>query len=200
MIPVLEDIIRGLLDGTITPEQARHYLKCHEDLQAEVDSVSNVPYARAKCLVDTIKKCEEQDLRWGPRTYPSFDAQLAACADTTPIDLAGYHEIPNPRRARLTTAARGEELSWLDILVEEVSKTTEQHDNVGKLRDQLIDVAGVAIQWAAQLTPDPQAELKFTNNADGTVSATAHVTVDPDHEGPNRGPVATDAVGGSDVR
>lgn len=200
MIPVLEDIIRGLLDGTMTPEQAKFYLEQHEKLQAEVDAVGNVPYLRAKCLVDVIKKCEEQDLRWGQRTYPSFDAQLAACADTTPIDLAGYHEIPNPRRARLTTAARGEELSWLDILVEEVAKTTEHHDNVDALRNQLIDVAGVAIQWAAQLTREPQVDIEFTDHADGTVSATAHVTVDPDHEGPNRGPVVTDAVGGSDVR
>lgn len=200
MIPVLEDIIRGLLDDTITPEQARYYLKCHEDLQAEVDSVSDVPYARVRCLVDVIKKCEDQDLRWGPRTYPSFNAQLAACADTTPTDLAGYHEIPNPRRARLTTAARGEELAWLDILVEEVCKLCEKYEDQKALRDQLIDVAGVAIQWAAQLTQDPQIDLEFTDNADGAVSMTAHVTVDPDHEGPHRGPVATDAVGGSDVR
>lgn len=166
MIPVLEDIIRGLLNGTMTTEQAKFYLAQHERLQAEVEAVSNVPYARAKCLVDTVKKCEEQDLRWGPRTYPSFDAQLVACADTTPIDLAGCHEIPNPRRARLTTASRGEELAWLDILVEEVSKTTEHHDDRQALRDQLIDVAGVAIQWAAQLTPGPE-------------------FVEADHEGPN---------------
>jgi len=183
MIPVLEDIIRGLLNGTMTPEQAKFYLEQHERLQAEVDAVSQVPFQRAQCLVDVIKKCEEQDLRWGRREYPSFDAQLQGCADTTPRDLAGYHEIPDPKRARLTTDSRGSELAWLDVLVEEVSKTTEHHDNRQALRDQLIDVAGVALQWAAQLTPEPEFVVETHDNGDGTMGVTARV--EADHEGPN---------------
>lgn len=35
MIPILEDIIRGLLDGTMSHEDARHYLELHESLRRE---------------------------------------------------------------------------------------------------------------------------------------------------------------------
>jgi hypothetical protein len=185
MIPVLEDIIRGLLNGTMTPEQAKFYLEQHEKLQAEVDAVAEVPFLRATCLVDLIKKCDEQDKRWGAREYSSFDRALSANADVGPIDLACYHEIPNPRRARLTTNSRGENLAWIDILVEEVAKTTEHHDNTLSLRAQLIDVAGVAIQWASQLTPEPKLDFETKNNGDGTVSVSVHM--EADHEGPNRG-------------
>lgn len=174
MIPVLEDIIRGLLNGTITHEQAAHWLKCHEDLQAEVDSLSHVPFARAECLVDVIKKCDEQDQRWGPRQYTSFHPMLVASADTSVPGLAGYHGVFTPYKARLESAAQDAEgqLSWMTILVEEVAKTTEKYEDKAALREQLIDVAGVAVQWAAQLTPDPVVNLVDVNKQEA------------DHEGP----------------
>lgn len=165
MIPTLEDIIRGLLDGTMTAEQARRYLAEHEKLQAEVDAVTTVPWNRARCLMDVINKCHEQDARWGlGSTYPAFDASLMASADTTAIDLASYYGVPTPRRARLTTASRASELAWMDVLVEEVAKLNEKHDSPGALREQLIDVAAVATQWAASMTTGER--------------------VEPDHEGP----------------
>lgn len=181
MIPVLEDIIRGLLNGTMTPEQAKFYLEQHERLQAEVDALTDVSYARARCLLDTLRKCEEQDQRWGPRQYPSFDETLTVLADTGQFELAGRYGIPNARKARLMTAEANafERLSWMDILVEEVAKTTEKHEDQVALRAQLIDVAGVAVQWAAQLTPDPVVTIKA--NTDGTITAEIDV---PDHEGP----------------
>lgn len=187
MIPTLEDIIRGLLAGTMTQAQAQHYLDAHLQLQAELfgDALPDVPYARAQCLADVIKKCHEQDKRWGPRSYPSFHPSLLADADTGCFQLANYHGIINPRRARLETAAQDGEglLSWMTILMEEVSKTTEKETRPA-LREQLIDVAGVAVQWAAQLTPEPQVEVNLVANADDTMSVVASIQ-EADHEGPN---------------
>lgn len=183
MIPTLEDIIRGLLNGTMTPELAAHWLKCHEDLQAEMDdALGAVPLLRAQCLVNVIRKCDEQDQRWGPRTYPSFHPELLASADTTYLELSSHHGITTPRSARLETAAQDSfgELSWMTIIVEEVAKLCEKYENQQALREQLIDVAGVAVQWAAQLTEEP-VYLE---------AAVAHATAEAageeaDHEGPN---------------
>lgn len=187
MIPVLEDIIRGLLNGTMTHEQAKFYLEQHELLQAEADddAVGNVPYLRARCLLDVIKKCKEQDDRWGPRQYSSFHPMLVASADTSTIGLAEFHGVTSGRRARLLSAAQDAEgeLSWMTILVEEVAKTTEKYEDKAALREQLIDVAGVAIQWASQLTPEPQVSVETVDHGDGTVGLVAHV--EADHEGPN---------------
>lgn len=197
MIPTLEDIIRGLLDGTIQPEQARRWLQCHLDLQKEVDVMSlYIPsYEMARGLLDTIRKVKEQDARWGPRQYPSFDAQLEASADTTAAHLASFHNLPTADHARLCRTARQDELSWADILVCEVAKLPERYEDQTALRAQLIDVAGVALQWAAQLTPEPVVvRYEDERHADGTMSVKASVEcVDPpslqeaDHEGPRRG-------------
>lgn len=187
MIPVLEDIIRGLLNGTMTPERAKFYLEQHEKLQAEVDSVSNVPYARGAVTIDVLKKCAQQDRRWGPRQYPSFNPAMTANADIGPNQLAGFHEVVAPVRARLLTQTQDDqgELSWMTILVEEVSKLADKYEKPDDLREQLIDVAGVAVQWASQLTPEPEfvVSIEDHDNGDGTVSVTAHV--EADHEGPN---------------
>lgn len=204
MIPVLEDIIRGLLNGTMTPEQAKFYLEQHEQLQAEVDALTDVPYARGLVTLDVLRKCIEQDERWGPRQYPSFDAGLVASADTGPFSIAGFYEVVNAKRARLLTdnQALNNELSWMTILVEELTKLTEKHEDVPALRAQLIDVAGVAVQWATQLTPEPQYSVEAVDNGDGTMGLSANVTLDggvgagggggyaevhqeADHEGPN---------------
>ncbi len=187
MIPTLDDIIRGLLNGTMTPEQAKFYLEQHEKLQAEVDGLADVPYARGAVTIDVLKKCVEQDRRWGPRRYPSFDAGMTGNADIGPNQLAGFHEVVVPSRARLLTEiqAGDGQLSWMTVLVEEVSKLCEKYEDPKTLRDQLIDVAGVAVQWASQLTPEPQfvVSVEDSDNGDGTVNVTAHV--EADHEGPN---------------
>src|SRR3546814_5774957 len=160
MIPTLDDIIRGLLNGTMTPEQAKFYLEQHEKLQAEVDGLGDVPYARGAVTIDVLKKCAQQDRRWGPRQYPSFNPAMTANADIGPNQLADFHEVVAPVRARLLTQTQDDqgELSWMTILVEEVSKLADKYEKPDDLREQLIDVAGVAVQWASQLTPEPRSE------------------------------------------
>lgn len=154
MIPTLMDIIRGLLDGTITQEEARKWLAEHERLQAEVDG-SDVSPSLSEVLLSIISKRAEQDARWGKiGTYKHapFDYRVMAHADndTNPVVIAQAHGIISPEIARLRTED-ADPITWMDILVEEVSKLTEGHSSKPKLREQLIDVAGVAAAWAEQL-------------------------------------------------
>lgn len=155
MIPTLIDIIRGLLDGSISHEQARLWLAQHEALQDDGESLGDVPYERARTVMDVLIKCVAQDDRWGPRRYPSFNPVLTANADVVSSGVAQYHGIMDPKHARLFTQNEdnNRELSWMAILVEEVAKLTER-GTPEAVRDQLIDVAGVAVQWAQQLTPE----------------------------------------------
>lgn len=185
MIPVLEDIIRGLLDGTMSKEEAKFYLDRHVEMQGEVDGLSDVPYSRGRVTLDVLTKCIEQDQQWGERQYPSFNLAIVNDADLGQYALAGFHEVVNGQRARILTNSQATlgELSWMTILVEEVAKLTEKYESPEALREQVIDVAGVAVQWASQLTPDPEFTVETSDNGDGTVSLTAHV--EADHEGPN---------------
>lgn len=193
MIPTLEDIIRGLADGSMTKEVALRYLAEHVKLQEEVDSLSDVPYHRGHVTADLLKKCEEQDLRWGTNVYPSFDLALTSSADTSPGDLAVYHSLPTARDARIGRheSSLNGDLTWIEILTCELSKTTERYEDKQGLRDQLVDVAAVAVQWAAQLDAEllPEPRVTIEDNHDdetGTITLTAHVELD--HEGPERGP------------
>lgn len=185
MIPVLEDIIRGLLNGTMSNEEAKFYLDRHVEMQGEVDGLSDVPYTRGRVTLDVLTKCIEQDQRWGERAYPSFNLAIVNDADLGQYAIAGFHEVVNAQRARLLTdnQATNGELSWMTILVEEVAKLTEKYESPEALRKQVIDVAGVAVQWATQLTPDPEFVMETHDNGDGTMGVTVHV--EADHEGPN---------------
>lgn len=185
MIPTLLDILAALLAGEMTHEEAARYLKVHQELQADVDNVAeDVPYERGVVLMDAIKKMAEQDQRWGAQNYPAFDPQLQLFADTEAVDLAREHGVLSAQTARLRTDSRGEALSWMDLLVEEVAKLTEYRDSKLGLRLQLSDVVGVALQWAQTLVEPPVAQFKYDD-----VTGTATVVVElqeADHEGPNR--------------
>lgn len=154
MIPTLIDIVRGLLNGTMTHEEADRYLLAHLELQAEADELQVDSYERARSLCDIIKRCNEQDQRWGERTYPSFNPAMVASADTSIAGLANTHGQLTPEKARWLREVRAgdNELSWMDILSCEVAKLCERYEDQVKLRDQLLDVAAVAVQWAAALT------------------------------------------------
>lgn len=183
MIPTLIDILAALLAGEMTNEEAAHYLKVHRDLQAQVDDVAEeVPYERLSC--SAINKMAEQDKRWGAQSYPAFSPQLSLFADTDAKDLAQEHGILTPSTARLRTDSRGDELSWMDLLVEEVAKLTERREDKLALRLQLSDVVGVALQWAQTLVDPPVAQFHYDEKT-GQATATVEVQ-EAGHEGPNR--------------
>jgi hypothetical protein len=176
MIPTLSDIIKMLLAGECTPVQAQLWLAEHQKLQDEFDALEDVPPGLSRVMLDALKKRFAQDDRWGALdTYQhaSFDPTLLASADTDSDSkiLAAAHCVPAPYAARAATriAAATGELSWMLLLVEEVSKLTEHHSNQAALREQCIDVAGVALAWAEALDHqrdrDEQASLDTAHAA-----------------------------------
>lgn len=153
MIPTLEDIIRGLLDGTMTHEAASAYLAEHERLQAHVDNMQAPRYEVAASVLNMIERCREQDRRWGLRGYPSFNMAMVSSADTSVAGLANTHGVLPPDKAKWLCEVRAADgdLSWMDILASEVAKLVGKYEDAQALRDQLLDVGAVAMQWAARL-------------------------------------------------
>lgn len=179
MIPTLLDIIRGLLDGTMSHEAARAYLAEHERLQAHVDNMDVPRYEVAASVLNMITRVKEQDLRWGFRAYPSFNLAMVSSADTSVAGLANTHGVLTPDKAkwlRETRAGDGE-LSWMDVLTCEVAKLIGKYEDQQALREQLLDVGAVTMSWAAQLT---KVEV-VTNEFDDRSSKF-------EHEGPGDNP------------
>lgn len=180
MIPTLEDIIRMLLEGSCTPEQARAWLQAHEDLNREVEGAAalhQMTLYRGHVVLNTLQRMFAQDDRWGKdRTYPSFDVGLQADADIAPSFINGFYAIPTGVNARRITEARANlgELAWMDILVEEVAKLPEAYENETLLRDHLLDVAAVAMQWAQKLT---RIEVTLNTTVDGLPGAQIKTTI-----------------------
>ncbi len=90
-------------------------------------------------LVDVAAERARQDAKWGEQNHVDADA------------LAG-HPIPAAPVAKRTVdrAAKGGYLTWADILIEEVAEAIDEAVSgaTGALREELIQVAAVATQWA----------------------------------------------------
>lgn len=102
MIPILEDIIRGLLDGTMSPEQARAYLDEHERMAAEAteqpaDGVDRIAFERDRQRVvegydaehDATYRDKPGSLAMAGIVY----ATCAACGPEVREVLRGYADI-----------------------------------------------------------------------------------------------------------
>lgn len=106
-----------------------------------------------------------QDRKWGDQSHPNVHPSILTRGDAdspTTKYAALFYEIPTALRAKFRTgkAAQAGECTWADILIEEVAEAIEAatiHDlgllNDGRqaLRDELIQVAAVATQWAEKL-------------------------------------------------
>lgn len=120
---------------------------------------------RALALV--AEERHKQDRKWGDQNHPNIHPSILNRGDAgTPTShyAASFYEIPTALRAKFTTgkAAEAGECTWADILIEEVAEVVEAatiHDlklltdeqTRKALRDELIQVAAVAVQWAEKL-------------------------------------------------
>lgn len=89
-----------------------------------------------------------QDRKWGEQNHPNVDPVLAA-RPATAQRIAEEHEIPTADRAKFLcrTAALRHQCSWTAIAVEELCEAVEVHDNPERLREELIQLAAVIVQW-----------------------------------------------------
>ncbi len=102
-------------------------------------------YFDDKLSEDSLAVAEEvvweryyQDKKWGEQNHPDF----------TP----GFAGIPCAAGARRSCEVKASDgsISWADILIEELAEALDEAKvgNVEALREELIQVAAVAVSWA----------------------------------------------------
>lgn len=91
-----------------------------------------------------------QENKWGEQNWPVLDPLLV---DRDPQRMCDEYEIPNENRARYkcqTHANRGD-LTWMHILMEEISESASCGKNVEALRTELIQSASVLVAMIESL-------------------------------------------------
>jgi hypothetical protein len=118
------------------------------------EQLTNMKPAGHKTLImrDIFKKIHKEindvNQKWGEQTYPIFDRTLmyreGGC---TPKRMCEHYEIPSETRAKflVNNSANKDELTWMHILMEEVSEACSTCDPE-LLEDELIQVATMAIK------------------------------------------------------
>lgn len=86
-------------------------------------------------FVDAAVERRAQDKKWGEQNHPDFASM------SYPI-----HSAADCRQSCQAAFARGEG-NWYSILLEEVAEAGEERDNPEALREELIQVAAVALAW-----------------------------------------------------
>ena len=93
----------------------------------------------------------------------SLELEAAAEKHGEQLDLPSFHPnghaIMDAFLAKHYTdmRARAGEVTWGDILLEEVAEAFEERDDPAKLREELIQVAAMAVAWIRAL--DHQSEV-----------------------------------------
>jgi hypothetical protein len=96
---------------------------------------------REKIFAKIDEERDSQDRKWGPQRHPDFHPDYPLELDReTAIKLTNY-------------AFQNDCGSWSHIFVEEVSEAIEEarKNDVSKLKEELVQVAAVAIAWLEDL-------------------------------------------------
>lgn len=90
----------------------------------------------SQAFVDVGNERLRQDVKWGEQNHPSF------------ADVIDY-PIADGDTCRAICQAHFErgEGNWAHILLEEVGEAMDERDNPLKLREELVQIAAVAIAW-----------------------------------------------------
>lgn len=123
-----------------------------------------------------IHDCFEADAKFGPHLdLPDLDQVLLyRRGGCDPTRMAENYEIPSEGRAKGNTSIRTErgELTWADVLVEEVSEAVCSA-STAELRAELLQVAAVALRWVRAIdlregkpVPPPPALLDRLSRVD----------------------------------
>ncbi|WVX89674.1 hypothetical protein SEA_FEYRE_55 [Mycobacterium phage Feyre] len=121
--------------------------------------------AMERALALVAEERHRQDRKWGDQNYPNVDPTVLADGGIpTQWSMAQFYQIPSSMRAKYLCdrAAQEGRCTWAHILIEEVTEAIEAatiHDlrlltddqTRNALRDELIQVAAVAVQWAEKL-------------------------------------------------
>lgn len=101
-------------------------------------------------LGDVRDERKRQHRKWGEQNHRDADpVSLDRTGGATPERLADHLEIPTEARAKYlcAEAVRTKAANWAVILVEEVAEAVAAIGNDQDLRDELVQVAAVAVAW-----------------------------------------------------
>ena len=101
-------------------------------------------------VADVVAERKRQNRKWGQQDHRDADPDLLdRPGGATPARLADELEIPTAGRAKYlcNEAARTGRPSWSVILIEEVAEAVEAIGDDVALRDELVQVAAVAVAW-----------------------------------------------------
>ena len=96
-----------------------------------------------KVLQDILLERFNQFRKWGEQNHPSFPAEVLN-------DPESWRKMEEWARRICDSAAKQGVLTWMDILTEEIHEAYAAKDNA-KLREELIQVAAVAVAWIDSL-------------------------------------------------
>lgn len=121
---------------------------------------------QSKAIRDLIEERRKQDEKWGVQNHPDFYSWVGGVMDGETSREAGRRRcralgIPTEEEAReaLLKSAQRNNTNWAQILLEEVSEAISADPDA--IRDELIQVAAVAIAWVECL--DRQEPLSEEN-------------------------------------
>jgi hypothetical protein len=103
------------------------------------------PRATIAAAINGIRERARQDIKWGESNHPDVPAGVKfPCA---------FFGIPTADAARLhcETAFRTGAGSNAHILIEEVCEAIEAANDPARLREELVQVMGVAMKWVEQI-------------------------------------------------
>lgn len=113
-----------------------------------------------RVLIQVGDERAKQDTKWGEQNHPDADAVILArldggdaYADPAAVAwrLADEHGIPTAARAKFICRAKARrgEVTWADILTEEVAELVESivTRDPATIRGELTQVAAVAVAW-----------------------------------------------------
>lgn len=124
--------------------------------------------ATVSAIADVMAERQRQDEKWGEQNHPNVDPALIE-RHATPAQMAEAYGVLRAEvaRDRCELAAAGRGCTWAHILVEELAEAIEaatfydEAVHTGSswiteglrlaLRDELIQVAAVAVQWAEKV-------------------------------------------------
>lgn len=106
------------------------------------------PHARKRVLREIGDERLRQIAKWGEQSHPDGTSPGAAPFRHTDVnlDLRTGVEVANILRRRCDKRFRDGIGTWLDILLEEVGEALAE-DEPEKLREELLQVAAVAVAW-----------------------------------------------------
>lgn len=93
---------------------------------------------------------ERQDLKWGEQNHPILNEDLMVIPV---VHTSLYYGIPTEEAAKRKCDQRAKEgrVTFMDILVEEVSEVASSGKDIQAMREELIQVAAVAVAMIQSL-------------------------------------------------